>query len=382
MPLLNDEHLMIRDVVREFATAELAPLAARLDEEHRFPSESLPKLAALELFGLTVSAEQGGAGADETSYAIALEEVARACPATAFVLLAHNTLVCRLLAQYGTDEQRRRWLRPLAKGEKLGGFGLSEPSAGTEIGAMQALATRTGAGWVLQGTKTFVPNAAAADVFVVVARTDPQGPAESSLGLFLVERGMSGVQALASETFLGLRGAGIGTLQLTDVAVEDAQVLGAPGTALARCETALDEARLGLGAVAVGIAQGAFGRALRYARERPQFGQPIAEHQMVQAHLAEMALDVAAARALVRDTCCAGLPVARRGAALAKVLATEAASRTADHAVQVHGGYGYIAEYHVERYYRDAKMCEIAYGTNEVLRLLVAQELVHGVETD
>jgi hypothetical protein len=238
---------------------------------------------------------------------------------------------------------------------------------------MTTTAERQGDLWTLRGRKSFVVGAAGAGLVLVAARVDPGAPPERAFALFAVEREAPGLAVEAGDRLLGMRGAGIGDLTLDGVQVEDGQRVGAPGAGLDLCLEALDAARLGLAAVCVGIAQAAFERAERYSRERPQFGRPIADHQSVQEHVGDCSVDVAAARAIVRAAAAAGL--SRREAAEAKLCASAAASRVCDRAVQVHGGYGYVAEYHVERLYRDAKTCEIAYGTNDVLRLLVAREV-------
>jgi butyryl-CoA dehydrogenase len=377
MVLLTDEQQMVRDMVREFATSELAPLAPELDAENRFAADAVPKLGALELLGLAVPEAHGGAGVDRLTYALAVEEIARSCPSTALLLLTHSSLVARAISARGTEAQRRKWLPPLLRGEQLGAFALSEAEAGSDVGAMRAKAELRGKDWVISGTKTFVPGAAGAGLFLVVARTQTDEPFDARFGLFAVEAQSAGVQVDTQESFMGLRGAGIGRLSLQEVVLPGDHAIGAPSASLDFCETMLDEARLGLAALAVGIAQHAFERTLQYAHDRPQFDRRIAEHQSVQWRLADMALDVSAARALVQATCGSTGSAAdfRIAAALAKVLASEAASRVCDHAIQVHGGYGYTVEYHVERLYRDAKMCEILYGTSDVLRLLVAQTL-------
>jgi alkylation response protein AidB-like acyl-CoA dehydrogenase len=383
MAMLTEEQLMIRDMVREFATDELAPHAAAVDARRDLAPGVLPKLAALNLLGLRARAEHGGAGVDTLTYAVALEEVARACASTAVVLLAHNSLGVAALEIAGTDAQRHQWLESLARGETLAGFALSEPEAGSDSAAMRTLATRSGDGWELRGNKSFVVNAPGAGVFLVAARSDPAALAPHGIDVFLVGRDAPGLVVRPPVETLGWRGAAICGVEFDGVHVADSARLGAPGAGLELCETLLDGARIGLAAIAVGIAQGAFERALRYAHDRPQFGRPIAEHQSIQSRLAESATELHAARATVRSVCRRadrGEPF-RKHAAMAKLLASEVASRVCDHALQVHGGYGYIVEYQVERSYRDAKLCEIAYGTNEVLRLLIASEWVRDAQS-
>jgi len=373
---------MIRDMVREFAAGELEPYAAEVDVSRRLVPGILDKLGALNLLGLCAPAESGGAGVDVATYALALEELARACASTAVVVLAHNSLGVQPLQAFGTDEQRRRWLQPLASGEKLAAFALSEPEAGSDMSALRTTAHKTADGWVLRGSKTLVVNAPSAEILLVAARTDPDAAPERGIDVFVLEKGAAGLSVGEPADTLGWRGAGIGALVLDDVPVQDGARLGPAGAGLELCERMLDGTRLGMAAVAVGIAQGAFDRAMRYAHDRPQFGKPIMSHQSVQSRLADSTIDLHAARLVVQAGCRladSGAPY-RKEAAIAKVLASEAASRVCDHAIQVHGGYGYIVEYHVERSYRDAKLCEIAYGTNELLRLLIVQELAREAE--
>jgi butyryl-CoA dehydrogenase len=371
----TDEQQMIRDMVREFATTELAPLAAHLDAEDRFPAESVSKLAALNLLGLTVPQEYGGAGVDSLSYALALEEVARVCASTALVLLAHNTLAALPIVRHGDEAQRRLWLEPLASGKRLGAFALSEAESGSDMAAVRTIAVPWGDAWTLHGEKTFVANATRADLLLVAARLEGEAPL---YGTFVLDRETPGLAVGAPDRMLGLRGAGLGGVVLESVELSKFALLGTPDATMGLWLETLDAARLGLAAICVGIAQGAFERALRYARERPQFGKSILEFQSVQWHVSDAAVEIAAARSLVHDACrladTGGSIV--RAAATAKLFASEVASRACDRAIQVHGGYGYIADYQVERSYRDAKMCEIAYGTNEMQRLLIVRELI------
>jgi alkylation response protein AidB-like acyl-CoA dehydrogenase len=380
---LSDEHQMIRDMVREFAEAELRPLAPHLDAEERFPAESIPKLAALNLFGLTSPPELGGPGVDGLSYAIALEEVARVCASTALVLATHNSLGVWPILAFGSPEQKQKYVPALARGEQLAAFAMTEADAGSDAAAQRTRAAKRGDTYVIDGTKTCVVNAQHADLYVVSARTDPEPGGPKGLGLFVVERDRTGVvPGDADKDRLGMRGADLGEVRFEQVEVPAANLLGAEDEGYAQCMRALDGARLAIAALAVGLAQGAFECALRYAREREQFGKPIAEHQAIQWRLADMGTEIHAARLLVHDTSRnrdAG-DLSPREVAMTKLFATEMATRVCDHAIQIHGGYGYIVEFHVERYYRDAKLCEIAEGTSEVQRLVIARELLREAE--
>jgi alkylation response protein AidB-like acyl-CoA dehydrogenase len=374
--MLTEEQGMIRDVVREFATGELGPTAHQLDVEARFPRQAWPKLAALDLLALAVPAEVGGAGGGDLTFVVAIEELARVCGSTAAALVAHATLGLGPIVAAGDDAQRRRWLADLVGGQRFATLALSQAEAsGDDLGVV---ASRRGDAWVLSGERNAVLGGAHADTFVVPARIESGG----DIALFVLGRDAAGLAVTPAPTGLGLRGLGFATVACRDVAVGADAQLGDPDAARAALGGALAAAWVGFGAVAVGVAQGAFERALRYARERPQFDKLIVEHESVQWHLADAALDVHAARLAVHDAAVArdaGAP-SRRQAAMAKVIATEAATRVCDRAVQVHGGYGYITEFHVERYYRDAKACEVACGGSDALRRLVVREL--GREAD
>ena len=371
----TEEQGMIRDLVRDFAAGELSAQAAAVDVGGRFPEDVLPQLAALNLFGLTVGSEAGGAGVDAVSYALALEEIARICASTALIVAAHNSLAAWPLSRWGTPEQHARWLGALARGEMLGACALSESEAGSDVAAMRTTATRRGESWVLRGEKHWIVNATHAQWFVVAAGLEPPG---TGAALFVVERDRAGLEVRPAGTPLGLRGAGLGTLVLHDVEVPADHLLGHAGSGLAHWDTIQDGASIAMAAIAVGIGQGAYERALRYARERPQFERPIADFQSVQWRIVDSAVEIQAARLLVHDACRimdAGKPVAK-AAAMAKIFATEVTARVTDHALQVHGGYGYITEYAVERTYREAKVCEVAWGTNEIQRLRVMRALL------
>lgn len=375
MPL-NEDQRMIRDMVRAFADAELKPAAARIDEQAAFDPSVLQKLGEVNLFGLVASAESGGAGVDYATYVLALEEVARVCGSTALLLVTHNSLGAAAIALHGNAALRGQWLERCARGEAIAAFAWTEPDAASDSGTLQTRAESRDGNWVLNGVKTAVACAAVADCFVIAAHEPGAAGPDSNLGLWLVEKGAPGLAVDPHTDTLGLRAAGLARLQLQDVTVGPDQRLEV--RRLEDLQRLLDGGRIALGALAVGIAEGALERALRYARERPQFVPSIVEHQSVQLRLADAAADTHAARLVVHEAARAldaGEPVARL-AAIAKLFATEAATRVGDHAIQVHGGYGYCTEYHVERSYRDAKMCEVAYGPSDLQRFVIVREMV------
>jgi butyryl-CoA dehydrogenase len=373
----TEEQTMIRDLVRDFAAGELAARAARIDAEARFPEDLLSQLAAVNLLGLAVTAEAGGAGVDAVSYALALEELARVCGSTALLVAAHNTLAAWPLEKWGTPAQRSAWLGPMARGEWLGACAVSESEAGSDVAAIRTTAKRRGENWILHGEKHWIVNAAQARLFLVLAQIEPRDTGTAT-ALFAVERDRRGLDVRPAGVPLGLRGTGLGSLGLHDVEIPAGHLVGDAGRGLAHWDEIQDRASIALGAIAVGIGQGAFERALRYARERPQFDRPIADFQSVQWRIVDAGIEMQAARLMVHDAgrkLDAGEPIAK-AAAMAKVFATEAATRAADHALQVHGGYGYITEYPVERTYREAKVCEVAWGTNEIQRLRAMRALL------
>ena len=374
---LNEDQRMIQDMVRAFAAAELQPLAAQVDEQARFDPGVLQKLAAVNLLGLLAPAEVGGAGVDYATFTLAIEEVARVCGSTALLLVTHNALGAAAIAMHGSAALREAWLGRCARGEAIAAFAWTEPDAGSDSGVLQTTAELQGdEDWVLNGTKNAVSCAAVADCFLVAARETGAGADASNLGLWLVEKTAPGLTVDPHADTLGLRAAGLTGLRLDQVVVGPDNRLGV--RRMEELQRLLDGARIAIGALAVGIAEAGLERALRYARERPQFVTSIVEHQSVQLRLADAAADTHAARLVVHEAARAydaREPVARL-AATAKLFATEAATRVCDHAIQVHGGYGYCTEYHVERSYRDAKMCEVAYGPSDLQRFVIVREMV------
>ena len=371
---LTDEQQLIRDAVREFAEAEVTPIAAELDRDHRFPYELLPKLAEMNLMGMPYPEKEGGAGADYVSYAIAIEEISRACASTGIIVSAHTSLATWPIFKFGTQDQKDQYLHDLASGRRLGAFALTEPGAGTDAAAGTATATPHADGYALNGSKMFITNAPYADVYVVFAKTDPERGARG-MSAFIVEKGVPGFSVGEAEHKLGIRGSSTPPIYFADCRVSKEAILGGEGDGFKIAMQTLDGGRIGVSAQALGIAQAALDAAIAYAKERVQFGKPIADLQAIQWMIADMALEVDAARLLVyRAASCVdnGRPYSTEGA-MAKLFASETATRVAGKAIQIHGGYGYTESYPVERNYRDAKITELYEGTSEVQRMVIAR---------
>jgi butyryl-CoA dehydrogenase len=371
---LTDEQQLIRDAVRQFAEAEVAPIAAELDRDHRFPSELLPRLAEMNLMGMPYPEKVGGAGADYVSYLIAVEELSRACASTGVILSAHTSLATWPIFKFGTEAQKERYLADMASGHRLGAFALTEPAAGTDAAAGTATATLHADGYALNGSKMFITNAPYADVYIVFAKTDPERGARG-MSAFIVEKGTPGFSVGEAEHKLGIRGSSTPPIYLTDCRIREEALLGQEGEGFKIAMQTLDGGRIGIAAQALGIAQAALDAAIAYAKERVQFGKPIASLQAIQWMIADMATEVDAARLLVyRAASCVdnGRPYSTEGA-MAKLFASETATRVAGKAIQIHGGYGYTESYPVERNYRDAKITELYEGTSEVQRMVIAR---------
>jgi butyryl-CoA dehydrogenase len=374
---LSLEQKMIRDTARELATREILPQAAEIDRTHTFPRKIFSRLGELGLLGIMVPEKWGGAGMDALSYAIALEEIARACASTAVAMSVQSSLVAAPILKEGTDAQRARWLPDLAAGRKIGCFALSEPEAGSDAKAQRTRATRDGTRWVLNGTKNFITNAPVADLAIVLATTDPSKGGRG-ITAFIVPMESPGLTIGPPDDKLGIRGAPSAQLFLADCAVGDDARLGPEGEGFKLAMRALDGGRIGIAAQALGIARAAFEDAVRYARERKTFGQPIAEHQAIQFKLADMRTEIEAARMLLWR---AAVKKDSGGAystdaSMAKLFASEVANRAAKEAVQIFGGYGYLRDYPAERHFRDAKITEIYEGTSEIQRLVIASALL------
>ncbi len=374
---LSAEQKMIRDTARELATREIAPAAAEIDRTHTFPRKIFSRLGEVGLLGIMVPERFGGAGMDALSYAVALEEIARACASTAVAMSVQSSLVAAPILKEGTDAQRALWLPDLAAGRKIGCFALSEPEAGSDAKAQRTRAVRDGDRWILNGTKNFITNGPVADLAIVVANTDP---AKGTRGItaFLVPTTTPGLSFGPPDDKLGIRGAPSAQLFLADCAVGDDARLGPAGEGFKIAMRALDGGRIGIAAQALGIARAALEDAVHYARERKTFGQPIAEHQAIQFKLADMRTEIEAARMLLWRAAVkkdAGGAYST-DAAMAKLFASEVANRAAKEGVQIFGGYGYLRDFPAERHFRDAKITEIYEGTSEIQRLVIASALL------
>jgi alkylation response protein AidB-like acyl-CoA dehydrogenase len=376
---LNEEQRMWRQAVHDFVAQEVKPKAHEIDEEARFNHEAVKKMGPLGLLGLNVPEEYGGAGVDAISAAIAIEELGWGCGSTALAIAAHNGLGCSPIALYGTDEQKRRFLPPVASGKgKLSALALTEPGAGSDLkGGVQTRAEKKDDEWVINGSKMWCTNASVAEFIVTLVRTDPVGGSHS-LSLIIVPTDSPGLIIGLPEKKMGLKGSPTHAVTYDDVRVPADNILGEAGSGLAQTLKVLDGGRVGIGALSVGLAQAAMEEAIRYAQERQAFGAPIAEYQAIQWMLADAATEIQAARLMVYYA--AWLKGERRQynkeAAMAKLFATEMGERVCRNAIQIHGGYGYSREYPVERIYRDARLMTIGEGTSEIQRLVISRHLL------
>lgn len=374
---LTPEQEMIRDVVRDFALREVEPLAEELDREARHPVETVEKMAEAGIMGISVPKEYGGAGADGISYAIAVEEISRVCASTGIVVSVNNSLACFPILKFGTEEQKQKYVAPMAKGEKLGAFGLTEPNAGTDAAQQCTVAVKQEDGYLINGSKCFITNGGVADTMVIFALTDPS-KGTRGISAFIIEKTMEGFSVGTKEDKLGIRGSQTTELIFQDMLVPHENLLGAEGRGFGIAMQTLDGGRIGVAAQALGIAQGALDKATQYAKEREQFGKPIGKFQAIQWKLADMETRINAARMLVYKAAYAKDTQKRYSveAAMAKLYAAETAMWVTTEAIQVHGGYGYTKDYPVERYFRDAKITEIYEGTSEVQRMVISGALL------
>lgn len=363
-------------MIREFAEKEVKPLAAEIDDEERFPAETVEQMARLGIMGIPVPKEYGGAGGDNVLYTMAVEELSRVCATTGVVVSAHTSLCCAPIMEHGTEEQKRKYLPKLASGEWIGAFGLTEPNAGTDASAQQTTAVREGDHYVLNGNKIFITNASAANVFIIMAMTD-KSQGTRGISAFIVERDFPGFSVGKKEKKLGIRGSATCELIMENCIVPAENLLGKEGKGFSIAMKTLDGGRIGIASQALGIAQGAMDETVKYTKERKQFGKPIAKFQNTQFQMADLETRIQAARLLVRR---AAWKKDRKepysaDAAMAKLFAAETAMDMTTKAVQFHGGYGYTREYPVERMMRDAKITEIYEGTSEVQRMVIAGQL-------
>jgi hypothetical protein len=376
---MTEEQLQIQSLAREFAEGELRPHAEEWDRDAHFPREVIGSLGELGFLGMLIPEEWDGLGMDTTTYLTALEEIARGDASVAVAMSVHNSLPTQMILAHGTDAQKERWLRPMARGELLGGFALSEAEAGSDAAGLAAQAVKTDGGWILNGAKAWITNGGFGDVMVAMARTDTPGDRKGAkgIGAFIVPTEAEGYIVGKKEDKMGQRASETVGVAFKDLFVADDQLLGEPGMGFIYALQGLDNGRMGIAALATGIAQAALEHSLSYAAERKQFGTAVREFQGMQWKLANMALRIEAARALTHRAAAAkdaGQPVSKLSS-MAKLFASEAAMYVTTEAVQVHGGYGYVKEYPVERLFRDAKVTEIYEGTSEVQRTVIAREL-------
>jgi butyryl-CoA dehydrogenase len=378
-PFLIEKHRLVRRSVRSFCEQELRPIAAQIDQEARFPWEVVEKMGPLGYFGIQAPKALGGAGLDSLSYAVTIEEVSRVSAAIGLCLSVHNSVALYPILAFGSPDQQRRWVPPLASGQKIGAFCLTEPNAGSDAGGITATALPDGDHWLVNANKVFVTNGGIADICLIFARTDP-GADRGGISVVVAERGTPGFVVGDLEDLCGMRANPVSSIRLYDCRLPRENLLNKPGMGLRIGLAALDTGRIGIAAQALGIAQAALEEGVRYANQRQQFGVPLARHQAIQMMIADMATQVEAARMMVyraawlRDQ---KQPVTR-AAAQAKLFAAEAAGKVTDLAVQIHGGYGYSKAYAVERYYRDARVTRIYEGTSEVHRMVIARDVLQG----
>jgi butyryl-CoA dehydrogenase len=376
---LSEEQELLLRTARDFATAEVLPRAAEIDREHRHPTELVARMAELGFLGIAVPDQYGGAGMDNLGYALAMEEVSRACASTGVIMSVQNSLVCDPIMRYGTEEQKQRYLVPLASGKLLGCFALSEPEAGSDAAAQTTIARRDGDGWILAGVKNWITNGPVADVCVLFAMSD-KSKGHRGISAFIVPMDTAGVRCGPPDDKLGIRGSKSCQIFLDDARLPGDALLGVEGKGFNVAMSTLDGGRIGIAAQALGIARAALEDSLDYGRQRRTFGKPIVEHQAIQWKLADMATEIDAARLLVwraaylKDS---GQPYGQ-AASMAKLFASDVANRAAREAIQIFGGNGYVTEFPVERHFRDAKITEIYEGTSEIQRLVIANHLIKG----
>lgn len=374
--ILNEQHEMIRDALRAFSQERLAPNAARWDREHHFPREELKELAALGAFGVAVPEELGGAGLDYVSLALVLEEIAAGDGGTSTVISVNNCPVCSIGMMYANAQQKQQWLRPLAQGDMLGAFALTEPHTGSDAAALRTSASRDGDDYIINGTKQFITSGKHADVAIVFAVTD-KAAGKKGISAFWVPTKTPGYIVAGIEHKMGQHSSDTAQILFENCRVPAANMIGEPGQGYKIALSGLEGGRIGIASQSVGMARSAFEAALKYARERESFGKPIFEHQSVQFKLSEMAMQLEAARQLIWHAASlkdAGQPCLKE-AAMAKLFASEMAERVCSDAIQIHGGYGYTADFPVERIYRDVRVCQIYEGTSDIQKLLIARAL-------
>ena len=374
---LTEEHIMIRDAARDFAKTELLPGVIERDENQTFPAEQIKKLGELGFMGMMVDPKYGGAGMDTISYVLAMEELSKVDASASVIVSVNNSLVCWGLEKYGTEEQKQKYLVPLAKGEIIGAFCLSEPEAGSDATSQQTTAVDMGDHYLLNGTKNWITNGNTASVYLVIAQTNPE-KGHRGINALIVEKGMPGFEVGLKENKLGIRGSDTHSLLFNDVKVPKENRIGDDGFGFKFAMSTLSGGRIGIASQALGIASGAYELSLEYSKQRKAFGKAISEHQAIAFKLADMATEIEAARLLCLKS--AWLKDNKmnfdKESAMAKVFASEVAMKTTTEAVQIHGGYGFVKEYHVERLMRDAKITQIYEGTSEIQRIVISRSLL------
>ncbi|CAH0171748.1 Acyl-CoA dehydrogenase [Pedobacter sp. Bi27] len=374
---LSEEQLMIRQAARDFAQQELKPGVIERDEHQKFPAEQVKKLGELGFLGMMVSEKYNGSGLDAISYVLVMEELSKIDASASVVVSVNNSLVCYGLEAYGSEAQKEKYLKPLAAGEKIGAFCLSEPEAGSDATSQRTTAEDKGDYYLLNGTKNWITNGGTASTYLVIAQTHPE-LRHKGINAFIVEKGMEGFTVGPKENKLGIRGSDTHSLMFNDVKVPKENRIGEDGFGFKFAMKTLEGGRIGIAAQALGIAQGAFELATQYAKERKSFGKPISEHQAIAFKLADMATQIEAARLLVYKAAWLkdqGLPYTQAGS-MAKLFASKVAMDVTIEAVQVHGGYGFVKEYHVERLMRDAKITQIYEGTSEIQKMVISREVI------
>jgi alkylation response protein AidB-like acyl-CoA dehydrogenase len=374
----TDEQNQLRRSIREFAEGEIAPHVMEWDEASKFPLEIMPKLAEMGLLGVIFPEQYGGAGLGYVEYVIAIEELSRIDGSVGIIVAAHNSLCSNHIFKFGTEEQKKKYLTPLAQGKKIGAWSLTEPEAGSDAGGTRTTAKRDGNNWVINGSKTFCTNGHYADYAVVMALTD-KSKNSHGISAFIVEKGTPGFKPGKKENKLGLRASDTSELIFTDCKVPAENLLGAEGEGFIGSLKILDGGRISIAALGLGMAQGALDAAIKYSKQRKQFGQTISEFQAIQFKLADMATQVEAARLLVYQAAwLADRKDVRftRESSMAKLFSSEVAERVANECVQIHGGYGFIKDYPAEKFYRDVKLCTIGEGTSEIQKLVIARQLL------
>ena len=375
--ILTEEQKMLQQMARDFAQKEVAPMAAALDEAEKFPAEAVKKMAELGLMGITIPIEWGGAGMDNISYVLALEEISAACASTAVTMSVNNSLYCAPIVKFGTDAQKEKYVKPFASGQKLGAYALSEPGTGSDAANQRAVAAKKGNKYILNGTKNFITNGPHADAMIVFAMTDREKK-HKGISAFIIEKDFKGYSVGKKENKMGIRASSTSSIILDNCEVPEGNIIGKEGDGFAIAMWTLDGGRIGIATQALGIARAAFEVAAKYSTEREAFDKPICDFEGIQWKIADMAMNIDAARLLIHRAAWMkdkGIKHSKE-AAMAKLFASETATMVTKEAVQILGGYGYCKEYPVERYFRDAKITEIYEGTSEVQRIVIAKNVL------